>query len=182
MDRILKLRLVVARHGEMDSARWWNTGGLLGPKGALLMSRGFPRTHCFALAGVVFAVARSRCEEVFNHPCATTIWNLPANVEDQFDSRWGHWLAKLDSWREFFNALALPQTDLLNTLRQFDLLSPSSDDMLARLRRSAEGRAVLLPTKGALDDDLISLLAAGFSLGESGKPAVPYVLLGGGDA
>ena len=90
------------------------------------MSRGFPQTHCFAQAGVDFAVARSRCEEVFNHPDATTIWNLSGNVEYQFDFRWGHWLAKLDSWRDLFNALALPQTDLLNTLRQFDLLSPSS--------------------------------------------------------
>ena len=29
-DRLLKLRLVVARHGEMDMARWWNTQGMLG--------------------------------------------------------------------------------------------------------------------------------------------------------
>ena len=28
-DRLLKLRLVVARVGEMDLARWWNTNGLL---------------------------------------------------------------------------------------------------------------------------------------------------------
>lgn len=55
LDHLLKLRLVVARYGEMDSARWWNTGGLLGPKGALLMSRGFPRTHIFAQAGVAAA-------------------------------------------------------------------------------------------------------------------------------
>lgn len=70
---LTKLRLVVARYGEMDSARWWNTGGLLGTKGALLMSRGFPRTHIFAQAGVVLAVARSRCAEVFQHPGATTL-------------------------------------------------------------------------------------------------------------
>ncbi|MFN5116778.1 MAG: hypothetical protein ACK5FE_13410 [Cyanobacteriota bacterium] len=25
--RLFKLRLVVARHGEMDAARWWNTQG-----------------------------------------------------------------------------------------------------------------------------------------------------------
>ena len=29
-ERLLKLRLVVARHGEMDAARWWNTQGMLG--------------------------------------------------------------------------------------------------------------------------------------------------------
>ena len=25
LDRLLRLRLVVARHGEMDLAEWWNT-------------------------------------------------------------------------------------------------------------------------------------------------------------
>jgi hypothetical protein len=29
-DRLLKLWLVVARYGEMDMARWWNTQGMLG--------------------------------------------------------------------------------------------------------------------------------------------------------
>ena len=27
LDRLLRLRLVVARSGEMDLARWWNTKG-----------------------------------------------------------------------------------------------------------------------------------------------------------
>ena len=118
LDRLLKLRMVVARYGEMDSARWWNTSGLLGTKGALLMSRGFPRTHIFAQAGVVLAVARNRCEEVFQHPGATTIWSLPAELEDQFDSRWGRWLEDIDHWREFFTALETPPPDLLSALRQ----------------------------------------------------------------
>jgi hypothetical protein len=29
-DRLLKLRLVVGRVGEMDLAKWWNTRGQLG--------------------------------------------------------------------------------------------------------------------------------------------------------
>lgn len=33
LNRLLKLRLIVARHGEMDGARWWNTNGVLGSKG-----------------------------------------------------------------------------------------------------------------------------------------------------
>ncbi len=33
LDRLLKLRLVVARFGEMDLARWWNTKGQLGRLG-----------------------------------------------------------------------------------------------------------------------------------------------------
>ncbi|MBK6530875.1 MAG: hypothetical protein IPF99_15065 [Deltaproteobacteria bacterium] len=34
LDRLLKLRLVVARFGEMDGARWWNTSGQLATSGA----------------------------------------------------------------------------------------------------------------------------------------------------
>lgn len=54
LDRLLKLRLVVARYGEMDGAGWWNTNGVLGKKGGLLMSRGFPKTRRFAQARLVF--------------------------------------------------------------------------------------------------------------------------------
>ena len=93
-DRLLRLRLVVARYGEMDAARWWNTGdaarrtALLGRAGSVLMSRGFPRTHRFAQARLVFEVARARCAEVFDPPGCITLWNLPPAIEDQFDARW----------------------------------------------------------------------------------------------
>ena len=38
--RIFRLQAVVARVGEMDIARWWNTQGLLGPRGAVVLKRG----------------------------------------------------------------------------------------------------------------------------------------------
>jgi hypothetical protein len=38
----MKLRLVVARVGEMDLARWWNTQGQLGALGSSVLQRGFP--------------------------------------------------------------------------------------------------------------------------------------------
>lgn len=61
-DHLFRLRLVVARHGEMDGARWWNTKGILGRNGGMLMSRGFPNTHRFAQARLVFEVARARSD------------------------------------------------------------------------------------------------------------------------
>ena len=61
LDRLLKLRLVIVRFGEMDLARWWNTKGQLGKLGAAALRRGFPRTHYFAQARSVFAVAAHRC-------------------------------------------------------------------------------------------------------------------------
>jgi hypothetical protein len=44
-DRLLKLRLVVARYGETDMARWWNTQGVLGRRGAVVLKRDFPSTR-----------------------------------------------------------------------------------------------------------------------------------------
>src|SRR5277367_4067681 len=80
-DRLLKLRLIVARFGEMDLAKWWNTRGQLGQLGAAAVRRGFPRTHYFAQARSVFAVASSRCREVFDPPKSVTLWQLPETVE-----------------------------------------------------------------------------------------------------
>jgi hypothetical protein len=72
-DRLLKLRLVVARVGEMDLAKWWNTRGQLGRLGTSAVRRGFPRTHYFAQARSVFAVAAHRCREVFDPPSSVTL-------------------------------------------------------------------------------------------------------------
>jgi hypothetical protein len=178
LDRLLKLRLVVARHGEMDGARWWNTQGMLGPRGAVVLGRGFPSTHYFAQARVVFAVARSRCQELFNPPRCMTLWNLPAEVEDQFEEHWQSWLDDAERWAPLFEALAAHSgTDLPTTLGEFDLVSASQLEVISTLRRSAENRAVLVP--GALypNDQSITLLAAAFSLGAPGSLTIPYATL-----
>jgi len=179
-DRLLRLRLVVARYGEMDAARWWNTGdtarrtALLGRAGSVLMSRGFPRTHRFAQARLVFEVARARCAEVFDPPGCITLWNLPPAIEDQFDARWAKWLEDREAWAEFFAAIEPPPTDLLEALKKLGLVSDGDIDAVSKLRRSAEGRAVPLSGVHAVTDALITQLAASFSRGEPGKLAVPY--------
>src|SRR5438309_1999756 len=91
-DRLLKLRVVIARIGEMDNARWWNTNGQLGDLGVVALKRNFPRSYRFAAAKSVFAVARARCNDVFNPPKSVTLWNLPASLEDEFDARWDSWI------------------------------------------------------------------------------------------
>src|SRR6266481_4894558 len=101
LDRLLKLRLVVARFGEMDVAKWWNTKGQLGRLGSAALRRGFPRTHYFAQARSVFAVVGDR------------------DVEGS-----------------------------------------------AKLRRSAEGRAVPLSGFFSETDDDVALLALGFAKGD----------------
>jgi hypothetical protein len=182
-DRLLRLRLVVARYGEMDAGRWWNTGdaarrsALLGRAGSVLMSRGFPRTHRFAQARLVFEVARARCAEVFNPPGCVTLWNLPAALEDQFDARWARWLEEREAWTDFFSSVEQPPANLLETMKMLDLVSVEDLEIVSQLRRSVEGRAVPLPGVHMLSDALITQLAAGFSLGEPGKLAVPYAPL-----
>jgi hypothetical protein len=179
-DRLLRLRLVVARHGEMDAARWWNTGdaarktALLGRAGTVLMSRGFPRTHRFAQARLVFEVARARCAEVFDPPGCVTLWNLPPALEDQFDARWARWLEGRDAWSKFFASIEFPPTDLLETMKRLGLADDGDHETVSKLRRSAEGRAVPLPGVHVVTDSLITQLAASFSRGEPGKLAVPY--------
>ena len=173
-DRLLKLRLVVARFGEMDLARWWNTQGQLGEFGAVLR-RGFPHTHYFAQARSVFAVAAHRCTQLFDPPRSVTLWRLPEPIEEEFEVRWEHWLDHAAEWEPFFNRLALIDgKDLVASLREFAALDRSELDRSGRLRRTAEGRAVPLPKPFRGTNDDIALLALGFSQGEPGAPAVPY--------
>ena len=176
LDLLLRLRLVVARCGEMDAAKWWNTQGMLGPRGASVLRRGLPRTHYFAQARVVFTVARARCAEWFNPPGSITLWSLPAEVEDQFEDRWQQWLDDTATWVPFFEKLAQPSAGgLLATLESFQLLPPDTRTAVSGLRRSAESRAVQLPAQAQLTADRLALLAAAFSLGEVGVLAVPYM-------
>jgi hypothetical protein len=180
LGRLFRLRLVVARHGEMDVARWWNTQGLLGPRGAVVLKRGFPATHDFAQARVVFAVARSRCHELFDPPGCMTLWHLPAEVEDQFEEQWQVWLDDMATWKPFFEKVAaLTSGDLLGWLEQLELVTPAQVDRVTRLKRSAENRSVPLPGTYLPSDEAITLLAAGFVRGEPGGPAIPYARLEG---
>lgn len=177
-DRILKYRLVLARYGEMDGACWWNTKGILGRQGATVLQRGLPATHSFAQARVAFAVARARCEAVFSAPGSVTLWTLPASTEDRFETKWQEWLDEPERWTPFFERLASEGVDdLLGTLKELALLTDRDVEAVGRLKRSAQGNAVKVPTDG--EADLLALLAAGFARGERGKLAVPYAYLDG---
>jgi hypothetical protein len=179
LARLFQLRLVVARYGEMDIARWWNTNGVLGRRGALVLKRGFPSTNHFAQARIAFAVARSRCRALFDPPDAITLWTLPAEVEDRFEEAWQAWLDEPDQWAPVFDRLSeVDQHNLLAVLTGLGLAEARHAEKVASLRRAAEGRAVPLPGTQRPSDDLITLLAAGFARGENGSPAIPYAKLG----
>lgn len=175
LEKLLRLRLVVARFGELDNARWWNTKGQLGKLGAAVLRRGFPRTYRFAQARSVFTVAAQRCNEVFDPPGCVTIWKLPESVEEDFEARWEHWLDHANDWNPFFERIeTLGSTDLVDIFRSLELVAEADLEGYAKLRRSAEGRAVPLPgVYGGTDAD-VALLALGFARGEPGTLAVPY--------
>lgn len=183
---LMKLRLVVARFGEMDVAGWWNTRAVLGRHGDLALGRGFPTTHSFVQAAIVFAVARTRCNEVFNPPRCVTLWNLPAELEDRFDEAWQYWLDDLESWKPFFTEVAaitggpgLQPDALLDVLTRLGLITPDVARIARGLHRTAEGRAVPLPGLARPDHETLATLAAAFACGRIGAPAIPYARLEG---
>jgi hypothetical protein len=177
-DRLLKLRLVVARVGEMDLAKWWNTRGQLSRLGTAAVRRGFPRTHYFAQARSVFAVAAHRCREVFDPPQSATLWHLPEAVEEEFEAHWERWLDEADEWKPFFAELeSLKEPELKTAIQSFNLITDYESELLGRLRRSAEGRAVPLPAPFMGTDQDVALLALGFARGEPSALAVPYARL-----
>jgi hypothetical protein len=179
IERLLKLRIVVGRIGEMDLAQWWNTKGQLGPHGASALRRGLPRTHHFAQARSVFAVAAQRCAEVFDPPESVTLWRLPQDVGEAFDARWEHWLDAPNEWDAFFDRVAaIEQPDLVLALRTLDLINDTDLAAFVGLKTSAEGRAVPIAAPFGRTDTDVTLLALGFACGAVGGLAVPYARAG----
>jgi hypothetical protein len=175
LDNLFKTRLIVARFGEMDLARWWDTKGMLGKTGRLAVSRGLPKTHRFAQARAVFTVARARCREVYSPPDGVTLWDLPAEVESAFDERWPLWIANQPAWQPFFDALeAIPGDDLIGAFAKVAPLPSATLDAAKRMKRAADQKAVPLGEVPAVTDELVSQLAVGFSKGEPGRVAVPF--------
>lgn len=176
LDHVLKLRLTVGRFGEMDLAKWWNTKGQLGRLGTMALRRGFPRTHRFAAAKSVFAVAAHRSREIFDPPGCVTLWSLPPGIEEEFDARWEHWLDDASAWQPFFERIeSIKGDDLVATLQALDLVKERDVEAASRLRRSVEGRAVQLPGSFSGTAEDVTLLALGFARGEPGALAVPYM-------
>jgi hypothetical protein len=121
---------VVARFGEMDLARWWNTKGQLGKLGTFAVRRGLPRSHRFTQARSVFAVAAHRSTDV---PLGSvTLWRLPGEIEEAFDARREQWLDGAAAWAPFFD-------DLGNTKPLRSLTEP------LRVAKDNGGKRALIP-------------------------------------
>ena len=186
VEHLFKCRVVVARLGEMDKvgAGWWNTTGVLGTIGVAALRRNFPYTHWFAQARVVIAVATSRCSEVFPLPkSCISLWTFPPEIESTLSDTWPRWLNDEASWRPFFEAVAkISAVNVSQALGQLELARPAEVSTVDSLKRSHEGKALLVPTRQPLDDIAVTQLALGFSHAEPGKLTVPYMRFAGGPA
>jgi hypothetical protein len=174
LDFVFRLRLVVARVGEGDLAKWWNSRGQLGAMGSAVLRRGFPRTHHFAQARSVFAVATRRCAELYSPPGSVTLWQLPADVEDDFDQAWPAWIDRSSEWEPFFSELEACGSDLAHELKRLGLITDDDLGRLISLKRSAEQRAVAIPGEFTGTRHDLALLALGFAKGEISNPTVPF--------
>lgn len=161
----------------MDCARWWNSEGQLGPLGASVLARGFPRTHHFAQARSVFAAASTKCSEVFALPDAMTLWWLGEDIEEAFDLQWEAWLDRAGEWKPFFEQIAqVKSADLPEVLVRLDLVDASQVAKAEALSLDPSGKSLRIPAAPGELGDTPALLALGFSKGAPGKPIVPYAL------
>jgi hypothetical protein len=175
LDWLLRLRVIVARCGEMDAQKWWNTEGQLGHFGAKVLKRGFPRTHYFAQARSVFAVAAHRCAEIFDPPDAATFWRLSDEAEEAFDARWEGWLDAAPAWAPFFESVAaLKGFDVVAALKGLSLVDDADVEAAARLKLADREKGVLVPGPFDLGRRAVALLALGFGRGAKGDLRVPY--------
>jgi len=172
---LLKVRIVVARVGEMDLARWWNSNGQLGPQGASVLRRGFPRTHYFAQTRSVCMVAAARCAQIFDPPGAVTLWRLSDTIEERLDVLWESWLDDAGSWRPFFARVAgLKSTDVSLSLQDFGLVTDEEIGDKCNIKKSADGRSIQLPDVFDGGRKTVALLALAFGAGSPGNLVVPY--------
>lgn len=179
LDWLMRVRVVVARCGEMDANRWWNTEGQLGSYGARILKRGFPRTHYFAQARSVFSVAAHRCAEVFDPRDAATLWRLPDDVEDAFDARWEGWLDDAARWTPFFESVAARRNfDVVEALKEHSLVDDADVAAASKLKVSEGGKGVVVSGPFDLERKPVVLLALGFGRGAKGDLLVPYSPMG----
>ena len=174
-ERLFKLRLTVARVGEMDLAKWWNSNGQLGPQGASVLRRGLPRTHYFAQTRSVCMVAAARCAQIFDPPGSVTLWRLTDALEERLDVLWEGWLDDAGSWRPFFERVAgVKSTDVPGSLKEFGLVTDEEMAAGRSLKKSADGRSIQMP--GLFDGgrQTVAMLALSFAAGSPGNLVVPY--------
>lgn len=175
LERLFKLRAAVGRFGEMDSAGWWNTQGVLGARGAAVYKRGLPETHFLARVRVVRAVAAERSSAVYPASGVATLWSLPPAVERSlaFQERAWATAGPDQDWSVFETAIGSPPEDLTPWLVDMGLLEADLADRASQLAHDPGGKGVVVP--GPVTDEAIQLLALAHARGGPKNLVVPFV-------
>jgi len=175
LERLFKLRAAVGRFGEMDAAGWWNTQGVLGPRGAAVYKRGLPETHFLARVRVVTAVAAERSRMVYPATGVATLWSLPPALERSVAFQERSWATNgaRDEWAAFESALASPPDDLMAWLTQLGLVDDNLAGEANGLAAEPGGKGVSV--SGPITDKAIQLLALGHARGGPKNLVVPFV-------
>lgn len=173
---LFKLRVVIARCGEMDLGRWWNSGKQLAAAGASVLSRGLPRTHYFAQARCVTAIAEQRCIQLLGNDRAITLWRLPASIEEGIERCWEGWIDDAAAWTEFFTSVAaLSEGDAANALKSLGLVDAAELKAAAGLKRSGDERGIAVAKSFSGSRRELALLALGFGASGVNDPVVPFI-------
>jgi hypothetical protein len=177
LESLFKLRAAVGRYGEMDAAGWWNTNGVLGPRGTALYKRGLPRTHLFARVRLVTNVARVRSATIYPAPGIATLWSLPATLERSLAFEERGWAANgkpTETWAEFEATLAAPpEADLGSWLASLGLGNPAVNQDVEKLELAPGGKGVEVP--GPVTSESIQLLAAAHGRSSQRTLIVPFI-------
>lgn len=175
-EQVTKLRIVVARFGEMDRNKWWNTKGLLSSIGEMAISRGLPKTHVFARCRSAFAVASARSDEVFNPPNSFTLWRLPVEIEDKIEDEWATWIGNPEPWDKFIKEVdGQSKGAVADVIAQLGLASEVTLESLPTFKRASDFRSVPIKAGEASASGVVELLARAHISSEPGKLAVPFV-------
>lgn len=176
LEYLLRARLWVARLGEGDVLKWWQTEAVLGPDGAFVGPRVLPKTHAVGRARLAFAAARYACDERYPHPGATHLFRLDASTEDQFE---GFLHATLDDsryWEEILGRLEAlgPDCEPGQALAEAGLVDEDLLSAVSSLDLGPDSRSLGLQRAPQSESDL-ALLTAGFARGRTGRLVVPYI-------
>jgi hypothetical protein len=176
LDGLFRLRAAVGRFGEMDSAGWWNTQGVLGSRGAAVYTRGLPQTQFLARVRVVSSVAADRSQTLYPADGVATLWNLPASLERALSFQERNWATSgaNEAWSEFESTIAAPvDSSLVGWLVRLGLVESALADRVEALPIDPGGKGVAVP--GPVTDEAIQLLALGHSRGGPRHLIVPFV-------
>lgn len=173
METLFAIRRLIARVGESDAMGWWQSYAL-GPTGAYVVPRIFPRTTTLSAAHLSILAARRRQDGSVPSQPHVHLFNLGELMEGRFE----RWLIerKQQRWLPEGDGIEL-LTSLEEALRRLGIRSPKalpSNSAAAVEIGTIESDAL---AEDAGIHDVAQTLAGAYVGSDRGKLRVPYLRL-----